>query len=104
MKTEFHICCSNFPKTILDFAKLCILPDFLPQPSNFLHGYIHHEAFPFALAVLLLALAHLELKLTLLLAWVLALALSQVLELALAEAVANALVLAELCAHLAAGT
>ena len=35
LKTEFHICCSNLHKTILDFAKLCILPDFLPQPSNF---------------------------------------------------------------------
>ena len=40
LKTEFHISCSNLPKTILDFAKLCILPDFLPQPFNFLHGYI----------------------------------------------------------------
>ena len=35
LKTEFHICCSNLHKTILDFAKLCILPDFLPQTSNF---------------------------------------------------------------------
>ena len=35
LKTEFHISCSHLPKTILDFAKLCILPDFLPQPSNF---------------------------------------------------------------------
>ena len=42
LKTEFHISCSNLPKTILDFAKLCNLPDFLPQPSNFLHGYICH--------------------------------------------------------------
>ena len=42
LKTEFHISCSHLPKTILDFAKLCILPDFLPQPYNFLHGYIRH--------------------------------------------------------------
>ena len=35
LKTEFHISCSNLPKPILYFAKLCILPDFLPQPSNF---------------------------------------------------------------------
>ena len=41
LKTELHICCLNLPKTILDLAKLFILPDFLPQPSNFfLHGYI----------------------------------------------------------------
>ena len=32
LKTEFH---TNLPKTIHDFAKLCILPNFLPQPSNF---------------------------------------------------------------------
>ena len=30
LKTEFHISGSNLPKTILDFAKLFILPDFLP--------------------------------------------------------------------------
>ena len=42
LKTEFHFSCSNLPKTILDFAKLNILPDFLPQPFNFLHGYIRH--------------------------------------------------------------
>ena len=42
LKTEFHISCSHLPKTILDFAKLCILPDFLPQSYNFLHGYIRH--------------------------------------------------------------
>ena len=42
LKTEFHISCSHLPKTILDFAKLCILPDLLPQPYNFLHGYIRH--------------------------------------------------------------
>ena len=38
----FHIVCSNLPKTTLDIAKLCVPPDFLPQPSNFLHGYIRH--------------------------------------------------------------
>ena len=32
---EFHISCSNLLKTVLDVAKLCILPGFLPQPSNF---------------------------------------------------------------------
>ena len=36
LKTEFHISWSNLPKAILDFAKLLILPDFLPQASNFL--------------------------------------------------------------------
>ena len=41
-ETEFHISCWNLPKTILEFAKLCVLPDFSPQPSNFLHGYICH--------------------------------------------------------------
>ena len=40
LKTEFHISCSYLPKIILDFAKLFILPDFLPQP--FSHGYIRH--------------------------------------------------------------
>ena len=35
LKTEFHISCSNLPKTILDFAKLNVLPNFLPQPSTF---------------------------------------------------------------------
>ena len=35
LKTEFHISCSNVPKTILDFAKLSIISDFLPQHSNF---------------------------------------------------------------------
>ena len=38
-KTKFHI---SFLKTILDFAKLSTLPEFLPQPFNFLHGYIRH--------------------------------------------------------------
>ena len=42
LKTEFHISCSNLPKTILDFAKLCILPDFYPNLPIFLHGYIRH--------------------------------------------------------------
>ena len=35
LKTELHTSCSNLPKTILDFAKLCILRDFFPQPSIF---------------------------------------------------------------------
>ena len=35
LKTEFQFSCSNLPKTILDFANICVLPDFLPQPSNF---------------------------------------------------------------------
>ena len=35
LKTEFHISCSNLPKTMLDLAKVDVLPDFLPQPSNF---------------------------------------------------------------------
>ena len=38
-KTKFHI---SFLKTILDFAKLCVFPGLLPQPFNFLHGYIRH--------------------------------------------------------------
>ena len=43
LKTEFHISYSNLPKTIVDFAKLCILPDLLPQPTIFLHKYIRHN-------------------------------------------------------------
>ena len=39
LKTKFHI---SFLKTILDFAKLCVCPGFLPKPFNFLHGYIRH--------------------------------------------------------------
>ena len=35
LKTEFHISCTNLPKTILDLQNVCILADFLPQPSNF---------------------------------------------------------------------
>ena len=44
LKTEFLISCSNLPKTILAFGKMCVLPGFLPQSSNpiFLHGYIRH--------------------------------------------------------------
>ena len=37
LNTEFHKSCSNVLKTILDFTKLCIFPDFLPQPSNFFY-------------------------------------------------------------------
>ena len=35
LKIEFHISCTNLPKTILDLQNVCILADFLPQPSNF---------------------------------------------------------------------
>ena len=40
LKTDFHISCANLPNTTLHFAKLCVPPDFLPQPSIFLHGYV----------------------------------------------------------------
>ena len=35
LKTEFYISCSNLPKTLPDFAKLNVLPNFLSKPSNF---------------------------------------------------------------------
>ena len=53
LKTEFHISCSNLPKTILDFAKLFILPEILPQPSNLFTRIYPPYPWHFATLVLL---------------------------------------------------
>ena len=34
--------CKNLPKKGLDFAKLCVFPNFYPNLPIFLHGYIRH--------------------------------------------------------------
>ena len=67
LKKEFHICCSNLPKTILDLAKLCILPDFLPQPSNFFTRI--YSPYPWHFATLIIKSYCLEYKVLLLSRW-----------------------------------